>query len=81
MRQKNLLHLAWRVGTHAAHKPSVEDEAAHLEPASAVVWAAIFLDELPNAPAWIGVGLVVAGGAIAAQAASEEEVIGAPAAL
>jgi drug/metabolite transporter (DMT)-like permease len=53
----------------------------YLEPASAVVWAAAFLDEVPNAAAWLGVGLVVAGGAIAAQTASEEEVIGAPAAL
>ena len=26
----NLLHLAWRVGTHPPHKPSVEDEARHL---------------------------------------------------
>ena len=27
---ENLLHLAWRVGTHPPHKPSVEDEARHL---------------------------------------------------
>ncbi|HUF90116.1 MAG TPA: phosphoenolpyruvate carboxylase [Gemmatimonadota bacterium] len=27
---KNLLHVAWRVGTHATKKPSVEDEAHHL---------------------------------------------------
>ncbi|HUP51158.1 MAG TPA: phosphoenolpyruvate carboxylase, partial [Longimicrobiales bacterium] len=27
---ENLLHLAWRVGTHPPAKPSVEDEAAHL---------------------------------------------------
>ncbi len=26
----HLLHLVWRAGTHPAHKPSVEDEAAHL---------------------------------------------------
>ena len=26
----NLIHLAWRVGTHPAEKPSVEDEANHL---------------------------------------------------
>jgi phosphoenolpyruvate carboxylase len=26
----HLLHLAWRVGTHPPHKPSVEDEARHL---------------------------------------------------
>jgi phosphoenolpyruvate carboxylase len=27
---ENLIHLAWRVGTHPAEKPSVEDEANHL---------------------------------------------------
>lgn len=27
---KNLLHVAWRVGTHAPTKPTVEDEARHL---------------------------------------------------
>ncbi|CAN5859192.1 phosphoenolpyruvate carboxylase [soil metagenome] len=27
---KNLLHVAWRVGTHPSRKPSVEDEARHL---------------------------------------------------
>jgi drug/metabolite transporter (DMT)-like permease len=54
----------------------------YVEPASAVVWAAVFLDEVPNGLAWVGVGLVVMGGGIATRtAAEEEEVIGAPAAL
>lgn len=29
-RLKQLLHLAWRVGTHPPHRPTVEDEARHL---------------------------------------------------
>lgn len=54
----------------------------YLEPASAVVWAAVFLDEIPNPTAWIGVGMVIAGGAIAAlEASDDEEVLVAPAAL
>ena len=54
----------------------------YLEPASAVVWAAAFLDEIPNPVAWIGVGMVIAGGAIAALDASDEvEVMHAPATL
>ncbi len=27
---KHLLHLLWRVGTHPAHRPTVEDEARHI---------------------------------------------------
>ena len=54
----------------------------YLEPASAVVWAAAFLDEIPNPTAWAGVGMVIAGGAIAAlETSDEEEVLVAPAAL
>ena len=54
----------------------------YLEPASAVVWAAIFLGETPNATAWIGVAFVVAGGMVAAGATGkEEEAIGVQAAL
>ena len=53
----------------------------YLEPASAVVWAAVVLDEVPNATAWIGVALVVAGGATAATVSAEEEAVGAPATL
>lgn len=53
----------------------------YIEPATAVVWALVFLDETPNAATWIGVALVVAGGALAATAATETEVVGVPAAL
>ena len=54
----------------------------YLEPASAVVWAAFFLDEVPNLLAWIGVGMVIAGGALAAwERPQEAEVIHAPATL
>ena len=55
----------------------------YLEPASAVVWAAVFLDEVPNATAWIGVGLVLAGGAMAASTPGsiDEEALVAPSAL
>lgn len=56
----------------------------YLEPASAVVWAAAFLGEVPNATTWLGVGLVVVSGVVAATASSsaaEEEVLGASTAL
>lgn len=53
----------------------------YLEPASAVAWAALFLDEVPNLAAWLGVALVIAGGAVAALETSEEEMINAPATL
>lgn len=54
----------------------------YLEPASAVVWAAWFLDEMPNPLAWVGVAMVIGGGAIAAlDAPTDVEVIRAPAAL
>ncbi len=54
----------------------------YIEPASAVVWAAIFLGESPNVVAWIGVLLVIAGGVVAAAARGEDqEAIGAQAAL
>jgi drug/metabolite transporter (DMT)-like permease len=54
----------------------------YLEPASAVVWAAIFLEEAPNAMAWIGVALVIFGGMVAATATGkEQDAIGAQAAL
>jgi drug/metabolite transporter (DMT)-like permease len=54
----------------------------YLEPASAVVWAAAFLDEIPNTVAWVGVALVIAGGLVAATATGKvEEAIGAQAAL
>ena len=50
----------------------------YLEPASAVVWAAIFLSEQPDALAWLGVGLVVGAGTIASRGTADEEVVGAP---
>jgi drug/metabolite transporter (DMT)-like permease len=54
----------------------------YLEPATAVVWAAVFLEETPNVVAWIGVALVILGGLIAATATGkEQEAIGAQAAL
>lgn len=54
----------------------------YLEPASAVIWAAIFLGESPNPLVWIGVAFVIAGGILAATARGEEqEAIGAQVAL
>ena len=58
----------------------------YLEPASAVVWAAIFLGETPNMTAWAGVVLVIFGGMVAATATAispggEQEAIGAQTAL
>jgi drug/metabolite transporter (DMT)-like permease len=53
----------------------------YLEPASAVVWAALFLDEVPNATAWVGVLFVLLGGGMAASVSAEEEAFGAPATL
>ena len=50
----------------------------YLEPASAVVWAAIFLSEQPDPLAWLGVGLVVAAGTIASRGAAEEDLVAAP---
>ena len=53
----------------------------YIEPATAVLWAAAFLDETPNLATWLGVGLVIAGGAVAATAATESEVLSVPATL
>ena len=50
----------------------------YLEPAAAVVWAAIFLSEQPDPLAWLGVGLVVVAGTIAGRGATEEDVAVAP---
>jgi drug/metabolite transporter (DMT)-like permease len=46
----------------------------YIEPASAVVWAAVFLDESPSPLTWVGVGLVIVGGTVAATSAKEGEV-------
>jgi drug/metabolite transporter (DMT)-like permease len=43
----------------------------YLEPASAVVWAALFLDESPQPLTWLGVALVVTGGIVAGVGATE----------
>ncbi|MEA2001918.1 MAG: DMT family transporter [Actinomycetota bacterium] len=53
----------------------------HLEPASAVVLAMIFLDEIPDALQWLGIGMVITGGLMAARDAAAEEVVGVPANL
>jgi drug/metabolite transporter (DMT)-like permease len=46
----------------------------YIEPASAVVWAAVFLDESPSPLTWVGVALVIVGGTVAATSAKEGEV-------
>lgn len=53
----------------------------HVEPASAVVLALVFLDETPSRWQWLGIGLVIAGGLLAAGDRADEEVLGAPANL
>ncbi len=47
----------------------------YIEPASAVIWAAIFLDEHPNPTSWLGVAGVVAGGIIAATNTRQREAV------
>jgi drug/metabolite transporter (DMT)-like permease len=46
----------------------------YIEPASAVLWAAVFLDESPSPLTWVGVALVIVGGTVAATSAKEGEV-------
>jgi drug/metabolite transporter (DMT)-like permease len=53
----------------------------YIEPATAVLWAAAFLDETPNLATWLGVGFVIAGGTVAATATADTEVLGVPATL
>jgi len=53
----------------------------YLEPASAVVWAAVVLAEFPGVAGWVGVTLVIVGGMVAALDAAEEVAVGASAAL
>lgn len=50
----------------------------HIEPISAVLLAAVFLDEIPDGVQWFGIGMVIAGGLVAARDASAEEVLVAP---
>ena len=61
------------------HSVAVVSVLLHIEPASAVVLALIFLDEVPDVWQWIGIGLVLAGGLLAARDARAEEVLGASA--
>ena len=44
----------------------------YIEPASAVIWAMIFLNESPTVMTWLGVGLVIAGGTMAAATPVDE---------
>jgi drug/metabolite transporter (DMT)-like permease len=54
----------------------------YLEPASAVVWAAVFLAEPAGLIAWIGIALVLIGGVLSATSTTRaEEAVGIPAAL
>jgi drug/metabolite transporter (DMT)-like permease len=53
----------------------------YIEPATAVLWAAAFLDETPNLATWLGIAFVIAGGAVAATAAADTEVVDVPATL
>ncbi len=48
----------------------------YLEPASAVVWAALFLGEQPDPLTWLGVVLVVVAGTIATRGVPDEEAVG-----
>ena len=49
----------------------------YLEPASAVVWAALFLSEQPDPLTWLGVALVVVAGTVATrEAATNGEAVG-----
>ncbi len=60
---------------------AVTSVVMYVEPASAVVWAVVFLAEMPSVTAWAGVALVIVGGMVAATSAPDEEAIGAAAAL
>ncbi|MEZ5175007.1 MAG: DMT family transporter [Acidimicrobiia bacterium] len=53
----------------------------YLEPASAVIWAMLFLGESPTTLTWVGIVLVIAGGAIAATMATVEDAKKAPSTL
>jgi len=72
-------YVYWEVMRHLP--VAVVSVIMYIEPATAVMWAAVFLDETPNLATWLGVGLVIAGGAIAATTATDTEVAGVPAAL
>lgn len=63
------------------HSVAVVSVLLHIEPASAVILALLFLSEVPDAWQWIGIGLVLAGGLIAARDATAGEVLHVPANL
>ncbi len=48
----------------------------YFEPASAVVWASLFLGEQPDPLTWLGVVLVVGAGTIATWGVADEEAVG-----
>ncbi len=48
----------------------------YLEPASAVVWAALFLGEQPGPLTWVGVVLVVVAGTVATRGMVDGETVG-----
>ncbi len=72
-------YVYWEVMRHLPL--AVVSVIMYLEPATAVVWAAVFLDEIPNAMTWLGVAFVIAGGAVAATAPTGMDVVRARAAL
>lgn len=54
----------------------------YLEPASAVVWAAVFLSEPAGLAAWLGISLVLTGGLLSAGSWTRaDKAVGVPAAL
>lgn len=63
------------------HSIAVVSVLLHIEPASAVILALIFLAEVPDVWQWIGIGLVLVGGLMAARDATTEEVLNAAANL
>ncbi|MDX2344679.1 MAG: EamA family transporter [Acidimicrobiia bacterium] len=63
------------------HSVAVVSVLLHIEPASAVVLALVFLSEVPDGWQWLGIGLVLAGGLMAARDATTGEVLHAPANL
>ena len=52
-------------GSMAKLPVAVVSVIMYLEPASAVVWALLFLDESPQPLTWLGIALVIAGGVVA----------------
>ena len=62
--------------TAMSHLPvAIVSVILYLEPASAVVWAAVFLGERPEPLTWLGVALVIIAGTVATRGLSDGEVI------